>query len=401
MSTVTIEELGGKQRTLTLQGGGLPLQGAEWSGEQVLDTQWNPGSPVAVQHVMGPTEPPSDWNGMWRTTVLIALPVEWDAGTGAGTGAGTQSLVVAADVREAMDSIRVGAQLLRVTWIDKPGRRLLRYGRLSKLACDFDRTDDIKWSATFAWVGKVRSAVAVSQPDQGLAAARAAALAATDAQSRITAATIISSNAAIPNSANNFTLGNLEQLANGPRDIAKSFARALTDVTSRLQTLGNIIQTVANTPQAIAEQFVDAALGAVGVANEFVDEISRTSPESMSLRNSVKSLLSAATYYSSAQTGAEVLAEASMTAARAAQQRKKASVRAGSDPRSLTGAGDLLEVYVPRQGDTMTSISLKFYKTDLAYELARANGLPGSTITPPRGPALIIPTRQVLANLGP
>jgi len=395
MSQVVIEELGGSKRTLTLNGAGLPFQGAEWGGDQVVDTVWNPGSSVAVQHVLGPKELPSDWEGEWNTTRLVASPCEWDD----GTGGGLKSLVLADDVRNALDSIRMQGQLLRVTWTDKPNRRVGRYGRLTSAKFPTTRSDDIKWKATFEWIGRVDAGIAVVNSDQSVAAARAAALAATDAQSRIEAANFIASNPRVPNSASTFTLGALEQFAKAPLAIAQSFARAMTDVASRMRTLGGIINTARSLPQAIAEQFVDAALDAVGVANEFVDQMSRPSPETMSLQTDVKSLLRATTYYSGAQTGADLLAEQSMTAARAAQQRRAARIRPGADPRSLTGAGDILTVYAPKAGDTLIAISLRFYGVDLSYQLARANGLPGSTIFPPRSPALIIPTRAVIDAL--
>jgi hypothetical protein len=143
-------------------------------------------------------------------------------------------------------------------------------------------------------------------------------------------------------------------------------------------------------------QIVDASSDAVSASNKFVDQLTRQGPETLSTSNRVANLLQAASYYGSAQTGAEQLAAASAQARLAAARRRSAARRVGTDPRSLTGAGDLLNVIVPKAGETLLSISRRFYAgADLSYELARANGLPGQTITPPRGP-LIIPRREVL-----
>lgn len=392
MSTLIIEELGGKKRLLSLRGSGLPLQGAEWGGEQVVDTSWNPGSPVATQHVMGPTEMPSNWDGEWRTNRLASLPCLLSE-----DGGSDKTIVFADALREVVDSIRISAQLLRVTWVAKPGRKRVRIGRLTKFTTQDDRADDLRWSATFTWIGRDTSAaVAISDADLTLAATRASALAATDAASRIEANRIITANKQVPNGPTPFTLGQLEALANAPKKLANQFARFATAVSARLSQLGDIVQAVKDTPAAILNQIVDASSDCVSASNKFVDQLTREGPETLSTSNRVANLLQAASYYGSAQTGAEQLAAAAAQARLAAARRRSARGRVGTDARSLTGAGDLLAVIVPKTGETMLSISRKFYKgADLSYELSRANGLPGQTITPPRGP-LIIPKREVL-----
>jgi hypothetical protein len=392
VSTVIIEELGGQKRKVTLRGSGLPLQGAEWGGEQIVDTSWNPGSPVATQQVMGPTEMPSSWEGEWRTNRLASLPclVSEDGGS-------DKSIVFADALRDLVDAVRISAQLLRVTWVAKPGRKRVRIGRLTKFTSQDERADDLRWSATFTWIGRDASAaVAVSDADLTLAATTAAALAATDAASRIEANRIISANKQVPNGPTPFTLGQLEALANAPRKFTNQFARFAKAVAARLSQLGDIVQAVKDTPAAILNQIVDASSDAVSASNKFVDQLTRQGPETLSTSNRVANLLQAASYYGSAQTGAEQLAAASAQARLAAARRRSAARRVGTDPRSLTGAGDLLNVIVPKAGETLLSISRRFYAgADLSYELARANGLPGQTITPPRGP-LIIPRREVL-----
>lgn len=392
MSSILIEELTGRKRQLTLVGGGLPFQGANWSTEHAITTTWNPGSPVAVQHVFGPQEMPSDWEGEWNTTRLIKAPPLWV------DGGPERTLVLADDVYRAMNALVASGQLLRVTWVAAENRRFARYGRLQKLDPKFDRADDIKWSATFAWIGRFDAAVAVVQSDQGASAARALALAATDAQSRIESAAFISANPKVPLSATTFSLGQLEQLADAPLQTAKSFARAGESIVNRVNAVAGIIEKVRDVPYEVVQQFVDVAIEAVGTSNRFVDAMSRESYESWTTRNTLSSLLRAATYYSSSQEGAEILAEKAMTAARDAQKRRTADQRAGSDPRSLTGAGDILKIILPKAGETLTTIAIREYRQDLSFELARANGLPGDTVTPPRI-SLIIPTLAVLQRL--
>jgi len=344
--------------------------------------------------VMGPTEMPSDWTGEWRTNRLVSLPCLLST-----DGGSDQSIVFADALRDLVDSVRISGQLLRVTWVGKPGRKRVRIGRLTKFTSEDDRSDDLKWNATFTWISRdATSASAVSDADLTLSATTAAALAAADAASRIEANRIITANKQVPGGPTPFTLGQLEALANGPKNLAKQFARVATAFSARLSQLGDIAEAVKDAPAAVLNQIVNAASSMVSASNKFVDQVTRQGPETLSTSSRVANLLQAASYYGSAQTGAELMAAAAAQARLSAARRRAASARVGTDPRSLTGAGDLLDVIVPKQGDTMLSISRRFYQgADLSYELSRANGLPGQTITPPRGP-LIIPRREVLVR---
>lgn len=394
MSTILIEELTGKKRRLTLQGSGLPLRGAGWGGTQVVDTSWNPGSPVATQQVLGPTEAPSDWSGEWRTNRLASLPCLL-----ASDSSSDQTIAIADVLRDTFDSIRISGQLLRVTWVSKPGHRVVRLGRITKFNSDYERSDDLAWTATFDWIGRdTQSAVAISDADQTLASATAAALSATDAASRVEAQAIVTANAAVPNGPTPFSLGQLEAIAEAPKNLARQFARVAQAFASRINALSQIIATTRDAPAAVLNQLVDASTSAVEAASGFINAITASGPETLSVDSRVSSLLTAASYFSHIQDGAEQMAIDAAAARTAAARRRSAASRNGSDSRNLTGAGDLLDVIVPVAGATLLTISQKYYSgADLSYELARANGLPGQTITPPRAP-LIIPRREVLAR---
>ena len=394
MSTVIIEELGGQHRKLTLQGSGLPFRGASWGGEQVVDTQWLPGNPVAVQHVMGPSEDPSDWEGEWRTNRLASLPCLYSSDVQA-----EQSITRADALRDLADSIRIGGLLLRVTWVAAEGRKRVRVGRLTKFVSNDERADDLAWHMTFTWIARdTASAVAISDADQSLAATRAAAQSATDAASRVTAQDLITANAQTPLGPTPFTLGQLEALAGAPKLLVANFARLATAFSSRLSQIGDIIQTAKDQPAAVFNELVNATTSMIEGASAVVQALTTQGPEQLSADSSVRSLLTAATYFSRVQDGAEQMAVAAAKARTEAARRRSAASRVGSDARNLAGPGDLLAVIVPKQGDTFLSLSRQYYQgDDLSYELARANGLSGQTITPPRGP-VIIPRRELLAK---
>jgi hypothetical protein len=92
------------------------------------------------------------------------------------------------------------------------------------------------------------------------------------------------------------------------------------------------------------------------------------------------------------------MAREMLRAESAAAAKRGALRRAGADRGGLLGAGDLIAVIVPRQGETLLGISKRYYQEDMSWELARANGLPGDTIVPPRQP-IVIPVRSVLRRL--
>lgn len=389
-SVLIIEELSGRKRKLELRGAGLPFQGAEWAASQTLATQWNPGNSEATQHVLGPQELPSNWEGEWNTTRIIAAPCMWSE-----NGGPELDVVLADSLRDLLDDIRMTGQLLRVTWVAKENRRVTRLGRISEVHFKHTRADDIKWNAEFVWVGRGTGSKGASQfkGDNLLARSRELAQAASDLAAGLEAAAFINANGK-QKAVSTFTLGQLEQFVDGPLVLVDSLARFANAIANRARHLGEIIQKIRDTPAAIYGRAADTATNAIAVANQFCDAISRESPETMSTRNKVSSMLRASAYYGDAQTQAELMEDIALQLGKAAKARQM-SLQQGSTKQSGAGPSDILTVYLPRAGDTMLSIALKFYGSDLSYELSKANGLPGSTITPPKT-ALIIPTLEVL-----
>lgn len=387
-SIITIRELSGKRRQVDLIGGGLPFNWAEWGSRTKLDTTWNPGNPNAVQHVITPIELPSKWDGEWNTTRLVAAP------SLVSEGGGSSSPVVFADVlRDVLEDIQRAGQPLVVVWANE-GRRVTRFGRLETTTFKHRSSNDIRWELNFEWTGRGTTVQKPSQQDDILAAARAANLAAATAAGYEESARVISENRAHPKSASTFTLGDLENMANAPRVFVSQFTRAAQAVSNRLGHLTDVIKAAKDQPYAIANLVVAAASDAVSVANEFVDSISRKSPEQLSLSNDVRALFRASAYYSGAQTQAEFMAAQNARFQRMAALRRAQARPSASDP-STIGSANTIKTYLPRQGDTMLSISMREYGEDLSFQLSRANGLPGQTVTPPRV-ALVIPQRVVL-----
>jgi hypothetical protein len=397
-SNLTIEELSGKKRKLELRGSGLPLRPAGYGGETTLPTQFYPGNRRASQQVLATKVAPSDWQGSWRTVTLLRNPCTWTDEDG------PHNVGYAHDLWTIFEKIRDGGQLLRVTWSNEsapstkgavPQRKLkvVRDGRLGTFEARPDNLDDIAWSATFVWIGKGDSEPAKLQDVSfDLIAKIQAAIASQDG---VTAA----NNTALKASPTRLTLGALEQFAKGPFEMFDSFARAADSVTSRMHDLGSLVLTIRDIPVSLVGRALDVANYAVSTANNFLDDISRTPLEETQTRSRVSMLTRSAAYYSKAQDSANWMVSVNADLAKAANRRRSAGVQSAASGNRME-TGDLITVYLPRAGDTLGKIAMKFYQTDtVAGALAKANGLAAYSISPPVGKPLVIPTRAILDGL--
>lgn len=404
-SVLVVEEMTGRRRKVTLKGAGLPFQGASWTGTMNVVTQWNPGNPEATQHVLSPQELPSAWEGEWNTNRLVSAPCTFSE-----AGEAEQTISFANTLVEIFDSIRRGGQLLRVVWAEQRTIstaeggvavnrefKISRIGRLTEFRIDPARMDDIPWSMTFDWAGRGENQRKTTDltGDSIIAASRRAIAAQTEVASFYQSLSLLRGRDGVKNATSAFRLGDLEAIADGPRQLVDDFSQTVNSLTNRMKGLGDLILKVRETPAAIAGQAVDVATNAVSVANQFVDAISRESPEAWSTRNKVSNLTRAASYFGEGQTQAEYMSRANDRFARTARRRANAQSPVASRT-SPSNQSDILAVHVPRQGETLHSISLRYYEADLSSELARANGLPAYTITPPTRVPLVIPTRTAL-----
>jgi hypothetical protein len=400
-SALVIEELSGTKRRLELRGQGLPLRGAEWPMENRLPTSWNPGNTEATQHVIGPTDPPSEWEGTWKTTGLIAEPCYYDGPEGMGI-----KVVYAHTLWELFERIARGGQLLRVTWTSAAGPRpgqtsnvprrelkISRLGRVGMLTPRFDRLDDIGWKVKFVWVGRgeLNPKTTETQGQNAIAALREAMVANTNAAGSVLHSNRVSRDLSQP------LLGTLESIADAPLELMDSFAQAANNITGTAREIGDLVLKVKELPPALLGRALDVATNAVYVANQFVDQVSRKGPEAICTSNKVSTLARAAAYFGGAQTQAAYMAQ--VNAELAARLRRARAASAAQTTGQGIGGGDLLAVCLPRSGDTFLSISMRYYNEDLSGELARANGLPAYTLAPPERAPVIVPVRAALDRI--
>src|SRR5579859_93033 len=401
-STLTIEELdaasGSVARSLLLQGGGLPLQGANWGVENALDTTWYPGNgDEGTQQILVPKELPSSWTGEWRRPMLGRTPATFTDETGTPS-----TIVDPYQLWLAFESIVRGGQRLRVTWAvdgsssDKRGK-VVREGRAKKLNVKVTRLQDIEWEVEWHWVGRgARTQKAAAVRDDSLVAAAAALnVAVTNLVSLANSPSFLSSNTLARLSASALTLGQLEALANAPFVAFKSLTRSLQRIATSVQRVADIATGVVTEPEAIAANAVDFARNAVGLVNTYVVQLSRTPTETLALKASVTDMLRAANYFGrTAESAQQIAANAQAIDAALRKKLFPPGLSGQTSPQSTSNAtvNDVVAMYVTKDGDTPQRISQRFYRTpDHGVDILKANRLPWYQATFPRGQVLVIP----------
>jgi hypothetical protein len=407
-STIIIEELTGAKRKVELRGPGLPFQGASWSTQQRIASTWNPGNMIeATQQVLGPIELPSEFEGEWNTTRMITMPSYFYDGESASGFA----MVRASTLRDVLDGIFYTGGLIRVVWVTSelgegnfkaPERRVARIGRASLWKFDHERADDIRWSITFDWAGRGQQVqrVVSFRSESMQADLRAALLALGELTAAIDSSKIVASRRETANSADSFTLGDLEAIADGPRQILQDFARLANSVTDRFDRLGKLIQKVRGTPAELLGQVVDVATNAIGVSNRFVDAMSRPAPETLSTQNKISNMLQAVNYYDDAQTQADVVTDANVKVARTLRKHRNANTASTERSGDNAETGDVKAVHITRTGDTFASISTQYYDTpDHGEAIAMNNGFAPYQVEVERGEVIIIPVLSAIERI--
>ena len=410
-SEIVIVEQAGAKRELRLQGPALPKQGANWGGKNRLVTTWYPGnSQQATQQVLGPTEIPTNWAGIWRSTMLHRTPAIFVPRPGT-----QQRLVFADGLREIFEDILRRSALLLVYWISAEtttfgGRSITRTGRASDWNFNYARVDDIDWTVTWEWTGRGLSQQRVTQfRTDGTNQSNMALMAAiTQAVQEAASRTKMQlSKRTIPNSASKFTLGQIEQILDAPGQLMKDFSQSMRSVETSFGHIADIVSRTKGLPYEIASQALDIATGAIQTANRFNDQISQKPPELLQTQNSLAALTRAASFFKGGQDAADIVVSrtypisadirAQIDARRASGANGNAQPLTNNAAASLNGKKTEVQTYVVRQSDTLLGISLQFYGViEGAYGIAFANGL-SLKAYPPVGKVLIIPP----LNTGP
>jgi hypothetical protein len=391
-SAFTIEELTGDQRSIRLVGSGQPFRPATWEVQQIVSTTWYPGNGAeACQHVLGPQDPPMDYEGMWRRTLLGRTPVLLTE-----QGAETQ-VVFPMDLYALFDDICRRGHKVRVTWaaLDGTGAdrgKIVREGRLQKFTASPDRVDDVGWKMHFEWSGRGQAMqrVAVSREGDIIASISKAKSAANALASMRIASQAISSIANIPGSVNKLTLGQLEQLMKVPDQMFQAVSREAQRLVSTFDRIGGLVNRARALPFSIANSALATAHDAISVANRFQDQMGRISPEQMSTQTSAADVLRAANHFSRGTDSARQCAES----AHELQMKARSLGSSGTATGITADKPAMLGIHVVHAGETVSSIAKKWYNNaDATDPICRSNKLPLNTVVPGK-PTLVIPAQR-------
>lgn len=403
-STVTIEELKAPDftpnRVVVLQGASLPFRGATWATEQRMKTKWYSGNAVsATQHVLGPMEIPSEWEGFWRTTRMVASPALYTP-----QGGSPVKISQADTLRDILDAIFYVGPLLRVTWAQGADRKLVRVGRAKTWTFPHDRMDDIGWKISFEWTGRGSTTqrvvtFRVDSPQPGM---DEAVKALNQVVSDLTLTTISSAKPSVPGGAlPGIGLADLAALAAAPGAMMAQFGQVANSIANRIGKVGDLISSVENMPASLSAQVEAIGSNMEAACNQFSDEISRVPPDSYATSGTskVSQVGKLAVYIGKAQASSAAAAAAAASLAERAKMRRN-SLSASSSSKSKAGASDVKAIVLVRQGDTFASIARRHYgSAEKGPLIAVANGFSGYQIAPDPGTTLFLPTKANLADL--
>jgi hypothetical protein len=400
-SSLLIEELsapsGSQPRSVTLIGPSLPFMGTKWGGGNSIKTTWYPGNgDEASQQNLGPKEIPKEWKGEWNRTLMGKSPARASDDQG-----GSQTIVVPQILVEFLEDMLRGGQRLRVTWTvssdDSDNRgKIVREGRASEWEFNYTRIQDVEWMVQFEWQSRGQRVQQTSAAALGALSAAAAQMALSLANMASVAAAqpFIAENQTIPLSASNITLGQLENFASAPATLVQDLGLSFQKIETDLQQVVNIASTIGSQPQQVVSSAVNIAKNAIIVANQSVDQIGQTPWEVTSQSTGVADLARSSKYLFQSSDAAQQAARDANTLVLQMQARSPTPAGAGVlNPQSATARpGDLVAVYVTKDGDTPQRVSMRFYNSpDHAVDILQANRMPWGQPSFARGLILMIP----------
>jgi len=396
---MTIMELltgGIPQRILQLRGSGLPHRPAAWKSGNRLNTTWYPGNgDEATQQNMGPIEMPSNWSGEWRYRMLSRTPAKY---TNTGNMSELIDIIQPVTLVQLIEEMFRGGHRLRVIWFqggDGPQSKalIMREGQAKEWEFPVERAEDIQWNIQWEWQSRGRGAYRpVEVKDESVETkladmrAKAQAILDQDIVDRRTQNTA-------KLQPNNFTLGQLEALANYPNQLQKVGRTRILQFASTAQKIVDIANKVKGLPFAVSNSVLELTRTTVQQGTQFISQISRVPPELMNQKTMARDLLYATKNFGRSVENTRVLMRSVMEADLALRKVNTQVALAGiKNVRNSGKAKDIVKLHVVKSGDTPVSISIKYFgDPDHVADIMRANNLPFYQVRLKPGIALVIP----------
>ena len=390
-STFLIQELTSTnevRRTLALTGAGLPKQAAPWSTKNRSVRTNYPGQKRATVQLLGTAEMPSDFEGMWRATMLSRSPAVLTDENGVTVKTSTPKSIV-----DFAESLFTEGRLLRVSWIQSSGSdessiQIVREGTADEWTFTWIRAQDLDWRIKFGWNGRNESR---SKP----IVSRGGDIYSLNAKTRSAiekfkkrAKPVTDKGTATVNS-----IAALSQLANLPTKFVKSAVQSADRLLNQIDSIGDIVQTFAQQPSNIIDTVVNFSSNAVATANQFVDKMNRIPIEVRGSKAKVADLIRMSNQMGGYVDAQEEMARAAFDAA-IELRRMHATLRPIAKASSAASANtkDIITVHVVRDGETLMSISSRYYGTpDQVNAILKANRITAYVVKVKSGTPLVIP----------
>jgi hypothetical protein len=361
-NVMTITELSGRKRTITLSQTSLPKKGANWGIEQRLPTVFPPGAIEGSQQVLGPIPVDTTFEGVWRRTKLGRNPVVVDE-----SGSETR-IIYPETVRALIEDVVARGSLLQVTW-----QSITRNGRIARFNCPIDTRWDIHWEMTLKWVSfgpSFPERLVLTRSGGGTQALIDGLLLDSETLGVLDGATIaVDKKAKKSKGAPELTIGQVSAFLDGPNRLVQQLGRKVRELTGKLKAVADLATKFKQQPALITNTILATCENIVAQCNQFQDEYGRNPPEVSSYDTRVSSITNMVRYYAEANRLADALKEKAQ-ALRDEQKRRAEAL-------NETGViSDIIALHLVRDGDTLMSISQRYYGTpDNGSVIAKANGL--------------------------
>lgn len=367
VSSFTIREVTGEQRTLSLAGRALPYQPFTLEGKQRAEFTRYPGNPVASVQMLGSDEGNTTITGMWKDRFIKPTTAEGEPVTPSGVALWNGQQV--RDVRALVDAaelLRLSGQLLEVQW-----NAIVRRGILTRFRQSWVRFEDVNWEMDFEWISRGQPEQPITVPLPPSTEEYAAKLRSlyTNLEETITESTAFRKAEGFLNTINQFA----EEMGRAVEEL-ESVAVSATNLVLTPVEAGRRLLATTNTIIANAGGIKDA------VAATALDEIGYVSDEVATLTGSEDT-----TYGTSLEAAQYARSVASDAASIAWYAAERADVF-----RNFIDEEDLLAIFVARADSDLRTISTTYYGTsDNWRRLASYNGLRSSKLI--AGDVVLVP----------
>lgn len=346
MTTFVIEELTGSQRRIVLRGRALPERGVGFGTRLRHKATWYAGNQVGTLQVFGPEVQATDLEGIWNDRYVSDLV----------DTSGFGALNTAGDLVGAFESLCASGNALRVQWGPQ-----VRNGILAEFTPEYEREQDVRWTASFAWYGRDDQAQPRATPDDP------------------------------PNSAELLTRQNEadDELAFAPPDIRTDY---LDDVRAHARSIrgrvGSVFDRVRSAQRAASVPLSDVralladAEGVRRAGNRATADLVERTVDRMTDSDDVLSKVTLGGWTRSQGRAFGRL--------RAQAQRVARQLRRSVSPEPFA-------VVSVREGETLRTLARRFYGTSDDWQrIAAVNSLPDSVV--PIGTIVVVPPKSIAVD---